>query len=310
MMGVDLPVVPMLHQYVVTDRVTEIADRIAAGAKELPIIRDPEESWYLRQERDGFIIGPYEKSGRPWAIDGVPADFGMELLPPDLDRVEHILALAMARVPALARGRPQDRGQRPDHLHARRQSANRPRLRSGQCVALDRLQHGRDGSRRRRRISGRLDNRRGTAPRSAGPGSAPLRRLRRSRLPDRQGASRVSACNSAFTILTRNARLGVRGGPRRRSNGSVGKGRCWVPPMAGSARTGLRASRAMGETHLPFDVPAGWKRCGANAARYATRRAALIFPPFPSLKSPARGRLSSLRLSARTGRRPGLAASA
>ena len=102
MMGVDLPVVPMLHQYVVTDRVTEIADRIAAGAKELPIIRDPEESWYLRQERDGFIVGPYEKSGRPWAIDGVPADFGMELLPPDLDRVEHILALAMARVPALA----------------------------------------------------------------------------------------------------------------------------------------------------------------------------------------------------------------
>ena len=103
MLGLDLPVVPLLHQYVVTDRVTEIADRIAIGAKELPIIRDPEESWYLRQERDGFIVGPYEKSGRPWAIDGVPADFGMELLPPDLDRVEHILALAMARVPALAR---------------------------------------------------------------------------------------------------------------------------------------------------------------------------------------------------------------
>jgi dimethylglycine dehydrogenase len=103
MLGLDLPVVPLLHQYVVTDRVPEIADRIAIGAKELPIIRDPEESWYLRQERDGFIVGPYEKSGRPWAIDGVPADFGMELLPPDLDRVEHILALAMARVPALAR---------------------------------------------------------------------------------------------------------------------------------------------------------------------------------------------------------------
>jgi dimethylglycine dehydrogenase len=102
MMGLDLPVVPMLHQYVVTDRVTEIADRIAAGAGELPIIRDPEESWYLRQERDGFIIGPYEKEGQPWAIDGVPAEFGMELLPPDLDRIEHILALAMGRVPALA----------------------------------------------------------------------------------------------------------------------------------------------------------------------------------------------------------------
>ncbi|TPL07155.1 FAD-dependent oxidoreductase [Mesorhizobium sp. B2-4-14] len=102
MMGLDLPVVPMLHQYVVTDTVPEIAERIAAGAKELPIIRDPEESWYLRQERDGYIVGPYEKSAQPWAIDGVPPEFGMELLPPDLDRVEHIIALAMERVPALA----------------------------------------------------------------------------------------------------------------------------------------------------------------------------------------------------------------
>jgi dimethylglycine dehydrogenase len=102
MMGLDLPVVPMLHQYVVTDTVAEIADRIAAGAKELPIIRDPEESWYLRQERDGYIVGPYEKSAQPWAVDGVPREFGMELLPPDLDRVEHIITLAMERIPALA----------------------------------------------------------------------------------------------------------------------------------------------------------------------------------------------------------------
>ena len=63
MMRVDLPVVPMLHQYVVTDRVAPIAERIAAGEPELPMIRDPEESWYLRQERDGYIVGPYEKVG-------------------------------------------------------------------------------------------------------------------------------------------------------------------------------------------------------------------------------------------------------
>jgi dimethylglycine dehydrogenase len=102
MMGIDLPVVPMLHQYVVTDTVPEIAERIASGAGELPIIRDPEESWYLRQERDGYIVGPYEKSAHPWAVDGVPPEFGMELLPPDLERVEDIIGLAMARVPPLA----------------------------------------------------------------------------------------------------------------------------------------------------------------------------------------------------------------
>ena len=102
MMGVDLPVVPMLHQYLVTARVPEIAERTAAGEPELPMIRDPEESWYVRQERDGFIVGPYEAEGRPWGVDGIPPEFGMELLPPDLDRVEPIVAMAMERVPALA----------------------------------------------------------------------------------------------------------------------------------------------------------------------------------------------------------------
>ena len=103
MMGAELPVAPMLHQYLVTAGVPEIAGRAAAGEPELPIIRDPEESWYLRQERDGFILGPYEADGRPWGVDGVPPEFGMELLPPELDRIEPIAALAMERVPALAR---------------------------------------------------------------------------------------------------------------------------------------------------------------------------------------------------------------
>jgi dimethylglycine dehydrogenase len=102
MMGLDLPVVPMLHQYVVTDTVAAIAERQRTGERELPIIRDPEESWYLRQERDGYIVGPYEKDGHPWSVDGVPPEFGMELLPPDLDRVTHIIEKTMARVPALA----------------------------------------------------------------------------------------------------------------------------------------------------------------------------------------------------------------
>ncbi len=102
MMGVDLPVVPMLHHYLVTAEVPEITARMAAGEPELPIIRDPEESWYLRQERDGFIVGPYEANPRPWGVDGIPPEFGMELLPPELDRVESIVAMAMERVPALS----------------------------------------------------------------------------------------------------------------------------------------------------------------------------------------------------------------
>lgn len=98
MMGLELPIVPVLHQYLVTDRV----EAVAALGRELPIIRDPEESWYLRPERDGLICGPYERDAQAWSIDGVPPEFGMDLLPPDLDRVEHIVACAMERVPAFA----------------------------------------------------------------------------------------------------------------------------------------------------------------------------------------------------------------
>ena len=80
-----------------TDVIPEVAER----ETELPIIRDPEESWYVRQEGDGLIIGPYEQDATPWAVDGVPPDFGMELLPPDLSRIEHIVERAMQRLPVL-----------------------------------------------------------------------------------------------------------------------------------------------------------------------------------------------------------------
>ncbi len=104
MMGLNIPSVPVLHQYLVTDTVGAVRDRIAEGLPELPMIRDPEESWYVRQERDGLILGPYEKEPQVWSVDGVPPGFGADLMPPDLDRVEHIIMAAIARIPALETG--------------------------------------------------------------------------------------------------------------------------------------------------------------------------------------------------------------
>ncbi|MEM7171358.1 MAG: FAD-dependent oxidoreductase [Pseudomonadota bacterium] len=98
MVGLDLPIVPMLHQYMVTDRIGAYAEL----ERTLPIIRDPEESWYVRPERDGAILGTYEKEAVPWSIDGVPPEFGMELLPGDLERMSGIAAQAMDRIPSLA----------------------------------------------------------------------------------------------------------------------------------------------------------------------------------------------------------------
>lgn len=71
-MGLNIPSVPMLQQYLVTDTVSIVADRIAAGLLELPMIRHPEESWYVRQERDGLILGPMKKMPSPGQSTAAP----------------------------------------------------------------------------------------------------------------------------------------------------------------------------------------------------------------------------------------------
>ena len=97
MIGHYLPMIAMEHQFVVTDTINELEQR----SHLLPMLRDPDVSYYLRQEGKGFILGPYEKDGIPWAVNGVPAAFGQELLAPDLDRIETIMCTAMEQVPLL-----------------------------------------------------------------------------------------------------------------------------------------------------------------------------------------------------------------
>ena len=95
--GLHVPIVPMQHHYIVTNKVAELEGRDSP----VPLFRDGEESFYLRQERDGLIIGLYESQPAPWAVDGTPADFGMELLPEELDRISPTLELVFERVPAI-----------------------------------------------------------------------------------------------------------------------------------------------------------------------------------------------------------------
>jgi dimethylglycine dehydrogenase len=96
--GLDLPIVAIEHQYLVFDAMAGVA-RLS---RELPIVREADASYYLRQERHGMLLGPYERSGaKPFGADGIPADFGADLLPPDLDRLAPIIEAAMSRMPAL-----------------------------------------------------------------------------------------------------------------------------------------------------------------------------------------------------------------
>ncbi len=103
MVGLDIPTIPVEHQFLVTDAIPELEARAAQGLPELPVLRESDASYYMREERQGLILGPYEKGAPSWAVDGVPANFGQELLPPDIDRLEpHILA-ALNRVPMFAK---------------------------------------------------------------------------------------------------------------------------------------------------------------------------------------------------------------
>ena len=91
--GADLPIAALEHHYVVTDAIPEVT----ALPLELPVLRDPDGSFYVRQEGAGLLVGPFERGTKQWDVqDG----FHARLLPPDLDRLETALADAAARLPA------------------------------------------------------------------------------------------------------------------------------------------------------------------------------------------------------------------
>ena len=98
MVGVELPLLPMEHQYVITEELPEIVDH----GTEIAVTIDYEGGVYTRQEGNGLLVGTYEKAGRPWSVDTTPTDFGMRLLTPDLERFADRIEVAQQRMPALA----------------------------------------------------------------------------------------------------------------------------------------------------------------------------------------------------------------
>jgi len=97
MAGVYLPLLPMAHQYLVTDDIPEIYNR----ASEFPHVIDPGGESYLRQEGRGLCIGFYEQPCEAWSVDGTPWDFGHELLNDQLEKVADSIEFAYKRFPVL-----------------------------------------------------------------------------------------------------------------------------------------------------------------------------------------------------------------
>lgn len=105
--GRTVPMMVMSHQYMLTDEIPELEAWSREQGQKLPLLRDVDTSYYLRQEKYGLNLGPYEKNCKAHWVqpsDPMPEDFSFQLYPDDLERLEWYIEDAMARVPILATG--------------------------------------------------------------------------------------------------------------------------------------------------------------------------------------------------------------
>ena len=97
MVGVDLPVTPMEHHYLVTESIPELVEMKG----EMPLMVDLEGFTYTRQEQKGLLLGIYETDYKHWNMEGAPWDYGIELIQEDIGRIENELSLGFQRFPCL-----------------------------------------------------------------------------------------------------------------------------------------------------------------------------------------------------------------
>ncbi len=100
MVGLNVPVLPVQHQYIVTEAHPEILKRKAQGMPELGVLRESDSSWYMREEAGGLLLGPYEIGAPACYPHGPSAQSEYELFQEDLDRLAPYIETAIARVPA------------------------------------------------------------------------------------------------------------------------------------------------------------------------------------------------------------------
>ena len=99
MVGLDLPVIPVEHQYIVTEQHPLIKERKDKNLPELGVLRDSDASWYMREEAGGLILGPYEHGAPACYVDGPDENSEYELFQEDLDRISDHIESAIFRVP-------------------------------------------------------------------------------------------------------------------------------------------------------------------------------------------------------------------
>ncbi|NRB03405.1 MAG: FAD-dependent oxidoreductase, partial [Rhodobacteraceae bacterium] len=102
--GRTVPMATMSHQYFLTEEIPELVEWTKENGRKIPLLRDVDSSYYLRQDKNGLNLGPYERNCKAHWItpdDPMPEDFSFQLYPDDLERLEWYIEDAMARVPIL-----------------------------------------------------------------------------------------------------------------------------------------------------------------------------------------------------------------
>jgi dimethylglycine dehydrogenase len=100
MVGLDVPVLPVQHQYLLTEPHPAIQERHRKGLPEMGVLRESDASYYMREENAGLLLGPYEVGAPACYLDGPAADSEYELFPDDLERLAPHIETAIKRVPA------------------------------------------------------------------------------------------------------------------------------------------------------------------------------------------------------------------
>ncbi len=100
MVGINIPVIPVEHQYIVTEPHPDILARKAKGLPEMGVLREADSAWYMREENGGLLLGPYEQGAPVCYVNGPSDDSEYELFQEELERLMPHIETAIARVPA------------------------------------------------------------------------------------------------------------------------------------------------------------------------------------------------------------------
>jgi len=99
LLGIRTPAIPVEHQYIVTEPDPMLVEWRKHNPQH-PVLRDADAKWYVREERGGWILGPYEKNAPARFEYGVPAGFRADLFPLDLERIEAEYMSFIHRIPS------------------------------------------------------------------------------------------------------------------------------------------------------------------------------------------------------------------